>query len=187
MNSEFRFSGALLPSKTHFEGYAARWHDPADGGTEYRLSENLVERIKPGAFKRSLESGKDVRALYNHDSSAVLGRTKAGTLTLVEDGKGLRFSIPFDSNDPDHVKAMAKVSNKSVAGASFEFTVRSQGQKFERGVRYLTDIDLKEITICGNPAYESTSVEARSKDVEQQYANWIKTQEILERIERLKP
>ena len=50
------------------------------------------EMILPGAFKRAIEED-DVRALWNHDSSYVLGRNTAGTLTLTEDEQGLLVNI----------------------------------------------------------------------------------------------
>ncbi len=42
------------------------------------------EKISRGAFKNTIKSD-DVRALFNHDSNFVLGRTTAGTLKLSED------------------------------------------------------------------------------------------------------
>ena len=50
------------------------------------------EQIMPGAFTTSLANQPDVRALFNHDPNLVLGRTKAGTLELAEDGTGLQWS-----------------------------------------------------------------------------------------------
>ena len=52
------------------------------------------ERIAPGAFASVLSRAPDVRALFNHDDNAVLGRTSSGTLTLMNTSKGLRFSVP---------------------------------------------------------------------------------------------
>ena len=38
------------------------------------------EVVAPGAFTRALKEKQDVRALFNHDHSRVLARTKSGTL-----------------------------------------------------------------------------------------------------------
>src|SRR6266849_10066241 len=60
------------------------------------LSEDLGgfrERIQPGAFKRTLRQGADVRALLNHDPNFVLGRNKSKTLSLSEDDQGLAYNV----------------------------------------------------------------------------------------------
>jgi hypothetical protein len=69
----------------HLTGYAARFNEPSEPLP-------FIERIAPGAFKRSLRSRNDVKLLWNHDTSTVLGSSRAGTLTLTEDDKGLRVS-----------------------------------------------------------------------------------------------
>lgn len=61
-----------------------------------RLSKDLggfVERVAHGAFKRSINSGADVRALFNHDPSLILGRSVSGTLKIGEDNIGLAYEI----------------------------------------------------------------------------------------------
>ena len=53
--------------EAYIEGYFAVFNSP------YQLWEGASEIIKPGAFSDCL--GQDVRALINHDSTLVLGRT----------------------------------------------------------------------------------------------------------------
>ena len=53
------------------EGYFAMYN------TETELWPGAFEEIAPGAFDNTLSN--DIRALINHDTSLVLGRTKAGT------------------------------------------------------------------------------------------------------------
>jgi hypothetical protein len=67
----------------HLEGYAALFDS---------RSENLggfTETIRPGAFRASLKARNDIKLLWNHNSDIVLGSTRAGTMTLIEDDRGL--------------------------------------------------------------------------------------------------
>ena len=69
------------------EGYAAVFNSKTNIGGWFD------ETIEPGAFARSLSENSDVRALFNHNWDNVLGRTKSGTLRLLEDAKGLNFHV----------------------------------------------------------------------------------------------
>ena len=75
------------------EGYFAVF------GSEYRMWENAVETIAPEAFDDTL--GDDVRALVNHDTTLVLGRTSAGTLSLRVDERGLWGCLLYTSDAAD--------------------------------------------------------------------------------------
>ena len=57
----------------------------------YEWAPNCTETIDRHAFDETI--GDDIRALINHDTALVLGRTKAGTLTLSVDDKGLKGTI----------------------------------------------------------------------------------------------
>ena len=61
-------------------GYAVRWNSLSE-----IIWDEFREQFAPGAFKDSLASGSDVRALYEHNYTQLLGRTKSGTLVLSED------------------------------------------------------------------------------------------------------
>ena len=62
-------------------GYFAVFNSPTE------LWGGCIEQIAPGAFSSSLNG--DVRALIDHDTRLVIGRTIAGTLSLREDETGL--------------------------------------------------------------------------------------------------
>src|SRR5947209_7458736 len=66
---------------------------PAKFNTVSRDLWGFKETILPGAFKRTLAEGADVRALVNHNPDMVLGRTRSGTLRLKEDAVGLRMEV----------------------------------------------------------------------------------------------
>ena len=65
----------------------------------YEIAPGMTESVAPGAFSRTL--GGDIRALTNHDTTLVLGRTKAHTLELREDSHGLWGSITINPKDSD--------------------------------------------------------------------------------------
>ena len=67
--------------------------------TNYDMGFEMSESIAPGAFTNSLSN--DVRALINHDTTLVLGRTSAHTLELREDSRGLWGKITINPKDSD--------------------------------------------------------------------------------------
>lgn len=124
------------------------------------------EIVAPGAFSHPLQNGADVRALWNHDASQVLGRTRAGTLRLSEDGEGLRAEIDVPDTQAGR-DAVTSVERGDVSQMSFAFRVRPGGQSFDENdegqvVRTLSDVDLFDVSPVTFPAYEATKVDARA-------------------------
>lgn len=121
------------------------------------------ERVAPGAFARSV-ADNDVRALWDHDSKYVLGRNRAGTLTLEEDERGLGVEIlpPGTEWAGDLLKSMKR---GDVNQMSFGFYVRQDEWIEEDGVlvRVLRDVDLFDVSVVTFPAYTQTSAEARKR------------------------
>lgn len=123
------------------------------------------EKIAPGAFAASIE-GDDVRALWNHNTDYVLGRTKNGTLELREDETGLAFELtpPATQLARDLV---ASVQRGDVDQMSFGFAVLEDAwdiDENEQYVRTLRKVKLYEISPVTFPAYPATSVSARGDD-----------------------
>jgi HK97 family phage prohead protease len=121
------------------------------------------EKILPGAFADSLRR-KGVRALYHHDSAAILGRTQNGTLQLHEDRHGLAFSLVLASTQLGQ-DIYSLVERGDVSQMSFGFIVPAGGDAWSRegglSVRTLKTVDLLEISLVGEPAYPQTSVALR--------------------------
>jgi HK97 family phage prohead protease len=141
-------------------GYAAKFDS---------LSANLggfVEVIRNNAFTQTLESGtgQDARALWNHDSSQVLGRVSAGTLRLSEDETGLRFEIDLPNTTTGR-DASELLQRGDVQGASFGFRVVDDAWgETETGfpLRELRSVALSEVSLVAFPAYPETEVALRS-------------------------
>lgn len=140
------------------EGYFAVFN------SNYDIGAGMTESVAPGAFSQSLREN-DVRALVNHDSTLVLGRTSARTLELHEDDRGLWGRIQVNPNDRAAMDLYERVSRGDVDGCSFGFDIRDQETEFlENGDIHWTlkDVDLGEVSCCTFPAYEATNIEARS-------------------------
>lgn len=142
-------------------GYAARFESLSvpmdDGDGEYR------ERLRPGAFTRTLQSGLDVVALGHHDSKLVLGRQSAGTLKLVEDERGLRVEIiPPDTTTGRDIAEL--VRRGDLDSMSFGFAVVDEEYRNEGGevVREVRDVDLYEVSVVTWPAYPATEISVRA-------------------------
>jgi len=137
----------------HLEGYAALFNS---------RSENLggfTETIKPGAFRASLKARNDIKLLWNHDTGAVLGSTRAGTLTLTEDDRGLRVSatLPNTSYGRD---AKELVARGDVSAFSFGFSMPARGGdewSADGTERVLKSVRLHEVSLVAFPAYPETA------------------------------
>lgn len=128
---------------------------------------DIKERILPGAFKHSVESGSDIFILWNHKLENILGRTSNGMLKLTEDQDGVQFeNIPPDVGwAQDLVK---QIKRKDIFNMSFGFTDNAEPlwtKEEGKYVRNVRDATLFEISVVPFPVYESTSVYARSAEL----------------------
>lgn len=136
-------------------------------GETYELMEGMTEEIAPGAFGGQCEG--DVRALADHNTLLVLGRTTAGTLELREDKKGLYGVIKINPEDSDAMNLYARVKRGDVSQCSFGFDILDEvPEKRDNGEMHWTirKVKLYEVSVCTFPAYESTQVTARTKSLE---------------------
>ena len=136
--------------------------------TNYDMGLEMSESIAPGAFSNSLSN--DVRALINHDTTLVLGRTSAHTLELREDSRGLWGKITINPKDSDAMNLYERVKRGDVSQCSFGFNIVSEETDFrEDGSVHWTikEVDLHEVSVCTFPAYEETAVSARAHDLEE--------------------
>lgn len=156
-----RFQTRAANDDLFIEGYFSVFN------SEYPLWEGASEIVKPGAFTNSVSG--DVRALINHDSSLVLGRTKAGTLTLRQDERGLWGSIRINRDDVDAMNLYARVQRGDVDQCSFGFDIKRETFVDLGGGKCRWEIEevdpLYEVSVCTFPAYTETSVSARKQDL----------------------
>lgn len=144
------------------EGYFAVFN------SNYDMGYGMSESIAPGAFDETISD--DVRALINHDTTLVLGRTAAHTLELRQDEHGLWGRITINPKDSDAMNLYERVKRGDVNQCSFGFDINEEETEFrDNGDVHWTikSVKLYEVSCCTFPAYEETSIAARKKDVEE--------------------
>ena len=132
----------------------------------YEIGPGMSESVAPGTFLNSLNG--DVRALTNHNSTLVLGRTIAGTLKLREDDIGLWGEVIINPKDSDAVNTYERVKRGDVSQCSFGFRIIKEDTrvKDDGSVHWtIRDVELYEVSVCTFPAYEATNVQARSEQL----------------------
>lgn len=165
-NSETRSAIVKAELRTESEGgefvisgYAALFNSPSKdlGG--------FVETIARGAFDRALREEQLVRFTFNHSLDEVLARTDNGTLKLSTDSKGLKFRAQLNKRIQRHSDLWEACRAGLYNECSFAFVVpNAEGQSWspDGGQRTLKDVDLRDVSLVGIPAYKHTSAAARS-------------------------
>lgn len=127
------------------------------------LGAGFREMIRPGAFAKTLQEG-DIRALFNHNPDFVLGRKKAGTLTVREDVTGLYFEV--QPPDTTFARDLAvSIERGDIDQASFGFrTVKDEWKQDASGnsERELIECELFDVSPVTFPAYTQTDVSMRA-------------------------
>lgn len=148
--------------KRTITGYAVKWEMKS---VTMGYFKRFKEQFKRGAFTESL-TNDDQLALWSHDTSKVLGRTKNGTLRLFEDDIGLRFELDLPNTTLGN-DAYETIKRGDVDGVSFGF--RMQKQEWDENdvdniTRSILKAKLLEISPVAFPAYPDSQVSARSHD-----------------------
>lgn len=136
-------------------GYAAVFERLADIGGWFQ------EQIAPGAFTDAIKG--DIRALVDHDTGRVIGRTVSGTLRLAEDGTGLRVEIDVpDTTDGNDLWVL--VERGDISGMSFGFRVTKEtwDETGDVPIRTIQALTLIEVSAVAFPAYDDTTIGLRS-------------------------
>ena len=151
-----------------------------------QLSEEMWgfrEKIAPGAFRGAINQNQDVRALINHDSNFVLGRTKNGTLSLSEDTKGLRVSIdpPTTTFAAD---LLVSIERKDINQMSFGFEVLKETWETDgdKNIRTIEDVNLFDVSVVTFPAYPTTDVSVNTRSWEDAGLDYEKLSRVMVRV-----
>jgi uncharacterized protein len=135
-----------------FSGYAAVFNSPSEPLP-------FTETIAPGAFRRTLNSDREIRMFVNHDSGQPLATTRNGSLRLSENARGLYAEA--DLPDTTAGRDLATLIESGVVHSmSFGFSVPRGGDSFSDNgqTRELREVILHEVSVVtGFPAYPATS------------------------------
>jgi HK97 family phage prohead protease len=143
-----------------FRGYAAVFDSPSEDLGGFR------ETIKPTAFTRSLKAAtgkRDIKMFLNHNSDIVLASTRAKTLTLSVDARGLLAEARLPAGAWGQPVAEA-IQRGDISAMSFGFTVPKGGDAWDTAhtQRTLHEVSLFEVSpVTGWPAYGATSASVR--------------------------
>ena len=138
-------------------------------------------RTDIGLFDAIIESGAlnntdltDVRFLVNHDTNKIpLARSRRNngnsTMQLTTDNDGMGIRVTLDTENNSEARALySAVQRGDISGMSFMFCVRDEEWEnldSDHPTRHIKDIStIVEVSAVTFPAYESTEINARSKE-----------------------
>jgi len=125
-------------------GYAAVFDSPAHG-----------EVVTRSAFNRTLAQRDNVRLLVNHDG-VPMASTKAGTMSLSVDERGLLVDVPsLDMDNPTVRELTSAMQRGDLDQMSFSFA--SLDDRTVDGTRELREVRLYDVSVVTYPWYEDTA------------------------------
>lgn len=155
------------------EGYAVRFNEPTVlweyDGKEFK------EQVDDRAFEDADMS--DVIFNYNH-SGKVMARTRNKTLQLSVDSKGLYMKARVDGTEEGR-RIYEEIKGGYIDRMSYSYTVNESAYDSENRLRTIRKIKkLYDVSAVDIPAYESTSIFARSLiDAEEEFQEHMKQEE----------
>ncbi len=158
------------------EGYALKFNSLSESFGDWR------EIISPQALSNT--DLTDVRCLFDHDTSKILGRTTAGTLQINVDDIGLhiRCQLPDTSYARDLFES---IKRDDVNQMSFGFYLADNGDTWTKEtnggyLRTLTDIKkIDDVSIVSVPAYSDTNVAVAQRNLQLIEDEYKRQQELL--------
>lgn len=130
------------------------------------------EIIEPGALNAT--NLTDVRFLVNHDTSKIpLARSRRNngnsTMQLTVDDQGMGIKVVLDTENNSEARSLySAVQRGDISGMSFMFGVDDEEWEdldTDHPIRHIRSISsVVEVSAVTFPAYESTEINARSKE-----------------------
>ena len=160
--------------KMIIEGYAAVFDEETLIGDE---SWGFYERIDKKAFDDA--NMKDVPLKYNHsDNVPILARTRNKSLELKVDDKGLFIHAEL-LDTQDNIDMYKRIKAGLIDKMSFAFTVKKDAEEWEKGdipKRTIKQVDrLFDVSVVDVPAYDGTSIYARSLEMCETFKSAVET------------
>ncbi|MCL2381325.1 MAG: HK97 family phage prohead protease [Treponema sp.] len=121
----------------------------------------VSEIITRTAFNKTIADKNEVRALWNHDETKILGNTRAGTLVLESTDAGLKCvcELPDASYANDLYNLIQRGDVRSMSFGFFPVKYEDDAGK---KTRYLKEVKLVEVSFgVIYPAYTSTTSQTR--------------------------
>lgn len=159
-NVEYREEGEQLI----LEGYPIVWDtETLIGNEEHGFYESISRNSLDNAYM------KDVPLKYNHmDNTYILARTRNKSLVLTPDDKGLFMRATLQGDVQAHRDVYNMVKSGLLDKMSFAFNVVRQDVDVRSGVPHRKVLEigrLFDVSVVDVPAYDQTSIYARSLDL----------------------
>ena len=129
-----------------FEGYASVF-DIVDQG---------MDVVAPGAFRRSLDSGRSVKLLWQHDMASPIGVWEE----IKEDEKGLFVRGRLLNDVQQGREANALMRAGAIDSMSIGFRTKEAVSEGNGSVRRLTEIELFEVSLVTFPMLPDAQITA---------------------------
>jgi len=140
-------------SSGEFAGYASVFN----GVDSYR------DTILPGAFAKSIKNNRPPSMFVNHESYMV---PVGDWISLAEDNIGLLVKGVIDLNHHMGPTVYSALKRQAMDALSIGFRIPIGGtEEGDEGVRIISEIDLKEISIVNFPADDAARISVVKADV----------------------
>ena len=137
-------------SSGEFEGYAS----------VFNSNDAVGDTIAPGAFTKSLESGRMPSMFVNHDHSSI---PVGDWVEMEQDEKGLFGRGVIDMNHKEGPTLLSAMRRKAMDGLSIGFTMNGNDWEPKSepdldGGRLIKNVDLREVSVVTFPCEDSARI-----------------------------